>query len=261
MGRASVMAISDGIQVGATLDRNGLRPSRYYVTSDDKVILASEVGVVGNVDPNLVIKKGRLEPGRMFLIDMEKGRIINDSELKEAIAKEEPYGEWLEENRINLSDLPTAPQNTRTTMRILKTDKKPLDSLLKISVFSFPQVQKNGKQPLGSMGNDAPLAVLSDQPQLIYNYFKQLFAQVTNPPIDPIREELVTASISFLGSEGDLTNPTASSCRMIKLESPLIDSAQLAQIKAVKESGFQVSSLPITFSVSDSEAINEDSLH
>ena len=254
------MAISDGIQVGATLDRNGLRPSRYYVTSDNKVILASEVGVVGNIDPKIVIKKGRLEPGRMFLIDMEEGRIINDSELKEAIAKEEPYGEWLKENRINLSDFPAATSEFEGDYEDIEDRQKAFGFTFEDIRFLVSPSAKTGKQPLGSMGNDAPLAVLSDQPQLIYNYFKQLFAQVTNPPIDPIREELVTASISFLGSEGDLTNPNADSCRMIKLESPLIDSAQLAQIKAVKESGFQVNSLPITFSVSDSDAIDEESL-
>jgi glutamate synthase (ferredoxin) len=254
------MAISDGIQVGATLDRNGLRPSRYYVTSDDKVILASEVGVVGNIDPKTVVKKGRLEPGRMFLIDMDEGRIINDSELKEAIAKEEPYGQWLKENRINLSDLPTTASEHEDNYENIEDRQKAFGFTFEDIRFLVSPSAKTGKQPLGSMGNDAPLAVLSDQPQLIYNYFKQLFAQVTNPPIDPIREELVTASISFLGSEGDLTNPNASSCRMIRLESPLIDSAQLAQIKAVNESGFQVSTLPMTFSVSDSNAIDEASL-
>ena len=174
--------------------------------------------------------------------------------------KEEPYGEWLKENRINLSDLPTVASEYEDNYEDIEDRQKAFGFTFEDIRFLVSPSAKTGKQPLGSMGNDAPLAVLSDQPQLIYNYFKQLFAQVTNPPIDPIREELVTASISFLGSEGDLTNPNASSCRMIKLESPLIDSAQLAQIKAVKESGFQVSSLPITFSVSDSEAINEDSL-
>ena len=251
------MAISDGIQVGATLDRNGLRPSRYYITNDDKIILASEVGVVANVDPKSVIKKGRLEPGRMFLIDMKQGRIIDDKELKESIAKEQPYGQWLKNNRINLSDFPEVETEFKDDYNTIEERQKAFGFTFEDIRFIISPSAKTGKQPLGSMGNDAPLAVLSDQPQLIYNYFKQLFAQVTNPPIDPIREELVTASISFLGSEGDLTNPTAKSCRMIKLESPLIDNSQLARIKAINKDGFQINTLPITFPITNSESINE----
>lgn len=241
------MAMSDGIQVGATLDRNGLRPSRYYVTADDRVILASEVGVLEGIEPKNVIKKGRLEPGRMFLIDMEKGRIVGDEELKEQIASEQPYGQWLKENLVNSTDLPPsdkAPDDDYTT---LETRQKAFGYTFEDLRFIVGPSAESGKQPLGSMGNDAPLAVLSDQPQLLYNYFKQLFAQVTNPPIDPIREELVTASISFIGSEGDLTRPGPESCRMIKFESPLIDRKQLAQLRNIDLPGFKATRLPIVF--------------
>jgi len=241
------MAMSDGIQVGATLDRNGLRPSRYYVTSDDKVILASEVGVLEGIEPKNVVKKGRLEPGRMFLIDMEKGRIVGDEELKEQIAAEQPYGQWLKENLVNSEDLPPAEDTVDDNFETLETRQKAFGYTFEDMRFILGPSAEVGKQPLGSMGNDAPLAVLSDQPQLLYNYFKQLFAQVTNPPIDPIREELVTASVSFIGSEGDLTRPGPDSCRMIKYESPLIDRRQLAQLRNIDLPGFKSSRLPITF--------------
>jgi glutamate synthase (ferredoxin) len=241
------MAMSDGVQVGATLDRNGLRPSRYYVTSDDKVILASEVGVLEGIEPKNVIKKGRLEPGRMFLIDMKAGRIIGDEELKKQIADERPYGQWLKENLIHSEDLPAAEEVPVDNYETIETRQKAFGYTFEDMRFIVGPSAEDGKQPLGSMGNDAPLAVLSDQPQLLYNYFKQLFAQVTNPPIDPIREELVTGSISFIGSEGDLTRPGPDSCRMIKFESPLIDRKQLAQLRYIDLPGFKASRLPIVF--------------
>jgi len=217
------------------------------VTADDKVILASEVGVLEGIDPANVVKKGRLEPGRMFLIDMEKGRIIEDEELKEQIASEQPYGQWLKENLIHSEDLPKAPEVPVDDYATLETRQKAFGYTFEDMRFIVGPSAESGKQPLGSMGNDAPLAVLSDQPQLLYNYFKQLFAQVTNPPIDPIREELVTASISFIGSEGDLTRPGPDSCRMIKYESPLIDRKQLAQLRHIDLPGFKATRLPILF--------------
>jgi glutamate synthase (ferredoxin) len=241
------MAMSDGVQVGATLDRNGLRPSRYYVTADDKVILASEVGVLEGIEPKNVVKKGRLEPGRMFLIDMEKGRIVGDEELKKQIASEQPYGKWLKENLIESKDLPSAEGLVEDNFDTLETRQKAFGYTFEDMRFILGPSAESGKQPLGSMGNDAPLAVLSDQPQLLYNYFKQLFAQVTNPPIDPIREELVTASVTFIGSEGDITSPGPKSCHMIKYDSPLIDRRQLAQLSNINLEGFKSSRLPITF--------------
>ena len=243
------MAMSDGIQVGATLDRNGLRPSRYYVTADDKVILASEVGVLEGIEPANVVKKGRLEPGRMFLIDMEEGRIVGDSELKEQIAAEHPYGEWLKDNLLPAAELPEPPQDLAIAdnFETIETRQKAFGYTYEDIRFLIGPSAQAGKQPLGSMGNDAPLAVLSDQSQLLYNYFKQLFAQVTNPPIDPIREELVTASITFIGSEGDLTRPGPDSCRMIRYDSPLLDNRQLDQLLHIQRDGFKSAKLPITF--------------
>ncbi|ADE54887.1 glutamate synthase large subunit [Coraliomargarita akajimensis] len=243
------MAMSDGVQVGATLDRNGLRPSRYYVTADDRVILASEVGVLEGIEPKNVVKKGRLEPGRMFLIDMEEGRIVDDAELKEQIAAENPYGEWLKDNLVPADTLPApeADQTPADNFETLETRQKAFGYTFEDMRFIVGPSAQTGKQPLGSMGNDAPLAVLSDQPQLMYNYFKQLFAQVTNPPIDPIREELVTASVTFIGSEGDLTRPGPESCRMIKFETPLLSDAELAQLRYINKDGFKATKLPITF--------------
>ncbi|WP_345783030.1 glutamate synthase large subunit [Coraliomargarita parva] len=246
----AAMAISDGVQVGATLDRNGLRPSRYYVTADDRVILASEVGVLEGIEPKNVVKKGRLEPGRMLLIDMEEGRIVGDSELKEKIAKQLPYGDWLQENLVRSEDLPAVTEVPEDDFASIETRQKAFGYTFEDMRFIVGPSAETGKQPLGSMGNDAPLAVLSDQPQLLYNYFKQLFAQVTNPPIDPIREELVTASVTFVGSEGDLTRPGPDSCRMIKFESPLIDRKQLAQLRYINLPGFKATKLPITFEAS-----------
>lgn len=250
------MAMSDGVQVGATLDRNGLRPSRYYITSDDKIILASEVGVLENIDPKTVIKKGRLEPGRMFLVDMKEGKIVDDSELKKEISLEQPYGDWLKENRLHLSELPLNSEVTKDNYETIENRQQAFGFTFEDLRFLLSPSAKSGKQPLGSMGNDAPLAVLSDQPQLLYNYFKQLFAQVTNPPIDPIREELVTASITFIGSEGDLTNPQPASCRMIKLESPLLNGAEFTKLKSINEPDFEAKVLPMTYAVDSSDAIN-----
>ncbi|MCH2192321.1 MAG: glutamate synthase large subunit, partial [Gammaproteobacteria bacterium] len=245
-GPASI-AMSDGVQVGATLDRNGLRPSRYYVTADDRVILASEVGVLEGLEPANVVKKGRLEPGRMFLIDMKEGRIVGDAELKEQIASQHPYGEWLQQKLIRSEDLPETQVESSDDFDSIEIRQKTFGYTFEDMRFIIGPSADAGKQPLGSMGNDAPLAVLSDQSQLLYNYFKQLFAQVTNPPIDPIREELVTASISFIGSEGDLTRPGPNSCRLIKFESPLIDNQQLAQLLHIDIDGFKATRLPITF--------------
>jgi len=241
------MAFSDGHQIGAVLDRNGLRPSRYYVTSDDRVILASEVGVLPKIASSKVVKKGRLEPGRMFLVDMDAGRIIEDHELKEAVATEQPYGEWLRSQLVEVDQLPPPEKTWPDEPATLLTRQKCFGYTFEDLRFLIGPSADTGKQPLGSMGNDTPLAVLSDRKQLLYNYFKQLFAQVTNPPIDPIREELVTASVTFIGSEGDLIQPGPESCRMIKLESPLIDNATLEQFRAVELDGFRSTTLPILF--------------
>ena len=256
-GPASI-AFSDGTQIGAVLDRNGLRPSRYYVTGDDKVILASEVGVLSSINPGNIVKKGRLEPGRMFLIDMEQGRIIDDNELKKSIALEEPYGDWLKESMINSNSLPVPQGIKEYDFSSITVTQKAFGYTFEDLRFLIGPSAQSGKQPLGSMGNDSPLAVLSDKSQTLYNYFKQLFAQVTNPPIDPIREELVTASVSFIGSEGNLTNPSPKSCRLIKYDSPLIDDLQLQQLKSKLPSGFMSSTLPILFNPDNSKLHGED---
>lgn len=244
-GPASI-AFCDGISIGAILDRNGLRPSRYYVTSDDMVIMASEVGVLP-VDPATVIKKGRLEPGRMFLVDTSKGRIVDDAEVKEEIATGAPYGEWLETNRVFFKNLaeqtPVEPLRGHELIR----QQRAFGYTFEDKRFILGPSAESGAQPLGSMGNDAPLAVLSDRPQLLYSYFRQLFAQVTNPAIDPIREELITASVSFLGSENDLLHADESNCRMIRLESPIISNGELARLRGVDLDGFKTAVLPMLY--------------
>lgn len=245
-GPASI-TFSDGHLIGAVLDRNGLRPSRYYVTNDDRVVMASEVGVLPRIDPASVIAKGRLRPGRMFLVDMEQGRIIEDEEIKRDVVNAHPYGKWLEENRLFLKDLPAgsgdipaSPASTAERQRAFGYSYEDLRFVL------GPTAEK-GVQPIGSMGTDVPLAVLSDKSKLLYDYFKQIFAQVTNPPLDCIREELVTATETFLGSESNLLKQGPKNCRMIRLESPLIDNSELAKLRAVNEPGFKTATLPMLF--------------
>ena len=245
-GPASI-AFSDGVQIGAVLDRNGLRPSRYYVTSDDRVILASEVGVLSDIPASTVVRKGRLEPGRMFMIDMKAGRIIGDQELKQEISTQETYGQWLSESLVESSQLEVHPLKHSDNFDDIITRQKAFGYTFEDLRFLIGPSAQSGKQPLGSMGNDSPLAVLSDKSQLIYNYFKQLFAQVTNPPIDPIREEIVTASISFVGSEGNLTKPGPSSCRMIKYDTPLIDDLEVSKLQGPLPDGFKSATLNTLF--------------
>ncbi|MCP5536297.1 MAG: glutamate synthase large subunit [Akkermansiaceae bacterium] len=244
-GPASI-AFCDGISIGAVLDRNGLRPSRYYVTNDDMVIMASEVGVL-KVDPATVVKKGRLEPGRMFLVDTEKGRIVGDAEVKEEIAQEKPYGKWLEKNRVFFADLAKGETKPTITGHDLIQRNRAFGYTFEDKRLILAPSAETGNQPLGAMGNDTPIAVLSDKPQLLYNYFRQLFAQVTNPAIDPIREELITSSVTFVGSENDILHPGPENCRMIRLESPIIDNEELARLRDVDLDGFQAETLPILY--------------
>ena len=251
-GPASI-AFSDGVQIGAVLDRNGLRPSRYYVTSDDKVILASEVGVLSNIPSSKVVKKGRLEPGRMFMVDMEQGKIVGDQELKSKISSEQDYSGWLDQSLLDSDHLPDAPLMYSDDFDSITKRQKAFGFTFEDLRFLIGPSAQSGKQPLGSMGNDSPLAVLSDKSQLIYNYFKQLFAQVTNPPIDPIREEIVTASVTFIGSEGNLTKPGPSSCRMIKYESPLVDDIEITKLQEVLPEGFKSCTLETVFDPSQDD--------
>ncbi|MBI4397710.1 MAG: glutamate synthase large subunit [Candidatus Omnitrophica bacterium] len=248
-GPASI-AFTDGVQIGAVLDRNGLRPSRYYVTKDGLVIMASEVGVL-DVAPENVLEKGRLQPGRMFLVDTQEGRIVADQELKKKIATEHPYRLWLDENLVRLEDLPEP-------LNIAEPDHKTVLARQKAFGYTFEELRKillpmaqNGVEPVGSMGNDAPLAVLSSRPQLLYNYFKQLFAQVTNPPIDCIREEIVTATDTLVGREGNLLEPVPKSARLIKLASPILTNEEFEKLKHVNHPDFKSMTLSILYSIDE----------
>ena len=226
-GPASI-AFTDGTVMGAVLDRNGLRPSRYWVTADDLVIMASEVGVV-EVPTAEVVEKGRLEPGRMFLIDTAEGRIIRDDEIKSAMASGRPYREWLDQNLVHLDDLPEHERASTEKGTLLQQQQAYGYTHEALKVVLAPMV-RDSKGAIGSMGTDTPVAVLSDQSRPLYDYFQQLFAQVTNPPLDAIREELITAVCSTVGPEGNLLDPTPESCRQIYLPHPVLTEAQLASI-------------------------------
>jgi glutamate synthase (ferredoxin) len=234
-GPASI-AFTDGTMVGAVLDRNGLRPSRYYVTKDDLVIMASEAGVLP-VPPEQVALKGRLEPGKMFLVNMEEGRIVADEEIKQAIVNEYPYREWLDRHLVDLASLPepkitndwstVASQELTTTIQQQMTFGYTFEELRML----LKPMALNGVEAIGSMGSDTPLAVLSERPKLLYDYFQQLFAQVTNPPIDSIREEIVTSPITTIGAERNLLDPQPESCHLIKLKTPVISNEELTKLK------------------------------
>jgi glutamate synthase (ferredoxin) len=243
-GPASI-AFTDGIVIGAVLDRNGLRPSRYYVTKDDLVIMASEVGVL-DVPPEDILIKERLHPGRIFLVDTARGRIVSDEEIKRELAAAQPYGEWLA-HLIDIEDLPPAPHlppPSHETVRRRQQLFGYTDEDLRVLLAAMATT---GEEPLGSMGTDTALAALSDRPRLLYDYFKQLFAQVTNPPLDAIREELVTSMASTIGPEGNLLDPRPESCRQIKITDPVIDNDQLAKLRYVYEPGFRSITLPMVF--------------
>jgi len=248
-GPASI-AFTDGVRIGAVLDRNGLRPSRYYVTKDDRVIMASEVGVL-DVPPEMIVQKGRLQPGRMFLIDTKEGRIVADEELKNKVATEHPYQAWLNRNHVLLKNLPEPLHVHEPDHQTVLQRQQAFGYTFEDLRFILGPMANEGVQPLGSMGTDTPLAVLSNKPQLLYNYFKQLFAQVTNPPIDPIREEIITSTETMIGTEGNLLAPTPKSCRMIKLEHPILTNEDLEKLRHVDRPGFKPVTLPILFKASE----------
>jgi glutamate synthase (ferredoxin) len=240
------MAFTDGTMIGACLDRNGLRPSRYYVTKDDLVVMASEAGVLP-IAPERIAIKGRLQPGRMFLVDIEQGRIVADEELKKKYSSAQPYKKWLEENHVLLENVPEPVENTQFTQHKLQQQQQAFGYTFEDLRFIIGPMGNDGVQPLGSMGTDTPLAVLSNKSQLLYNYFKQLFAQVTNPPIDPIREEIVTSTEIMLGGEGNILEPTPESSRMIKLKHPILSNDELEKLRQVNRPGFKAVTLPILF--------------
>ena len=246
-GPASI-SFTDGTRIGAVLDRNGLRPSRYYVTKDDTLVLASEVGVL-DIPAENIQAKGRLQPGRMLLVDTEQGRIVSDEEIKHQIASQKPYRQWLNQHVVPIEDLPEAATVPAPDRESLIRQQRAFGYTFEDQRFILMPMATDGVEPLGSMGTDTPLAVLSNQPQLLFNYFKQLFAQVTNPPIDYLREAIVTSTETALGSEGNLLEPTPESCRFVKFETPILTNEELAQIQAIQRPGFKSAVLPILFPV------------
>ena len=282
----AAIAFTDGVLVGATLDRNGLRPARYYVTKDDMVILSSEVGVSG-VEVEKIIKKERLHPGKMLLIDTKSGRIIEDEEIKDKISKSNPYGQWLKENLINIDETEydegsisdwaqlvdgikkqaqKQPFGELIVKRFLELEnlfvnrendfnsKLPLLTEQKAFGYTWEDIDatlkgivEKGEDPISAMGTDIPLAVLSEKPQLLYNYFKQLFAQVTNPPIDAIREEIVTSSLVYLGGEKNLLKHNPENCRRIRSKTPILSNTQISRLRGIKSKGFKTVTIPILY--------------
>ncbi|MES9553559.1 glutamate synthase large subunit [Streptomyces sp. NPDC007076] len=229
------VTFTDGTQVGAVLDRNGLRPGRYWVTDDGLVVLSSEVGVL-DIDPAKVVRKGRLQPGKMFLVDTAEGRIIEDDEIKASLAAEQPYEDWLETGEIELEDLPEREHIVHTHASVTRRQQTFGYTEEELRVILAPMARTAG-EPLGSMGTDSPIAALSERPRLLFDYFTQLFAQVTNPPLDAIREELVTSLRSTLGPSGNLLEPTAASCRSVTLPFPVIDNDELAKLIHINADG------------------------
>jgi glutamate synthase (NADPH/NADH) large chain len=233
-GPASV-AFTDGTVVGAVLDRNGLRPGRYWVTDDDFVVMASESGVI-DIDPARIVKKGRLQPGRMFLVDTSLGRIVGDDELKASLAAEHPYQQWLDDGLVELDDLPEREHVEFSHYSVLRRQQVFGYTHEELKIILAPMA-KAGTEPIGSMGTDTPLAVLSERPRLLFDYFQQLFAQVTNPPLDAIREEVVTSVGSTVGPEHNLLAPGPESCRQLVLPFPVIDNDELAKIVHINDDG------------------------
>ena len=249
----AAMVFTDGRLVGGTLDRNGLRPCRYVVTTEGLVVLASEVGVV-DFPPEKISRKGRLQPGRMFLVDTEEGRIVVDNEIKGRIARQKPYRRWLQQNRIELRGL-FQPSKT------MKIDPKTVATRLRLFGYTREELQMvigpmavNAQEPVGSMGTDTPLAVLSDRPKLLFGYFKQLFAQVTNPPIDPLREGLVMSLMTFTGRQRNPLTETPQHCRQLKLPHPILTDEDVGRLKTVRRDDFKVAVVPALFEVGEGNA-------
>ncbi len=245
-GPAAIL-FSDGDLVGAVLDRNGLRPSRYYITDDDMLILASEVGVLP-IDPGHIVEKSRLQPGKMLVVDTVEKRVISDEECKKFYAESKPYGEWLDMNLVRLADLPIPNK------KVENYTQQQRDRLYKAFGYKYEQIKdgiipmaKNGIEATAAMGTDIPLAVLSEKHQPLFNYFKQLFAQVTNPPIDAIREEIVTDTVVYVGSDGNLLEEKPNNCNMLEIRNPILTSVDLMKIKAIDRPGFKVETVSLLY--------------
>ena len=255
----AAVAFTDGYTIGATLDRNGLRPGRYTVTRSGKVVMASETGVI-DIDPEDVLEKGRLAPGKMFVVDTVNHRVIKDNEIKSMISRSKPYRRWLNEQKIELKGLLGAP-------RAVHHNKETLSERWKSFGYTYEDIRniiapmaQNGQEPLGSMGNDSPLPVLSEKPVLLYDYFRQLFAQVTNPPIDPYRENLVMSLMSFVGKEHNLLEETPEHCRQLKLAHPVLTNDDMTHLRTVEIEDFKVCTVPILFEVTKEENLLEKAL-
>ncbi len=244
-GPASIV-FTDGQYIGAVLDRNGLRPSRYYLTTDDRVIMASEVGVLP-IDPALVKEKGRLQPGRMFLVDFQQGRLIPDEELKHTFASQRPYAEWLKQERLTLDELDAASESHGFNPETLLPRMQAFGYTSETMQFMLLPMIREARDPIGSMGNDTSLACLSDKPRMIYDYFKQLFAQVTNPAIDSIREEVIMSLECYVGPEQNLLEVTPQHCHRLMLPHPIITNEELAALKNISKRGWKSCTIDITF--------------
>ncbi len=249
----AAIAFTDGRVIGATLDRNGLRPGRAVVTHDDLVVMASEAGVL-DIAPEQVKRKGRLQPGKMFLVDTVEGRIVADKEIKQTLSSRKPYGEWVKDNQITIDQLPDPSRMHHPDAETLLRRQRAFGySDEDLRMILGPMAVK-GEEPIGSMGTDTPLACLSDKPQSLFNYFKQLFAQVTNPPIDPLREEMVMSLISYIGSERNILEEAPENCHMLKLAHPLLTNRELEKLRRVSNRDLLATTLPALFRASDGEA-------
>ncbi len=248
----AAVAFTDGVQIGAVLDRNGLRPARYTVTNDDLVVLASETGVIP-FPPETIKEKGRLQPGKMFLVDTNEGRIVSDDEIKAVVCGQHPYGPWLEKNRVDLSDLPTPEPVDRSDHQTIVARQKAFGYTSEDIRLLLTPMAIGGEEALGSMGTDTPLSVLSHRPQPLYSYFKQLFAQVTNPPIDPIRESLVMSLAGYIGKSGSLLDETPENARQVRLPTPILTNDDLEKLRRLSETetheDFRYAELPMHFPV------------
>ena len=242
----ALLVFTDGVRIGAILDRNGLRPFRYLVTRDDTLVMSSEVGVL-DIPPEDVVFKARLQPGRMFLVDPSQGRIIGDAEIKRELSTAKPYSTWLADNVVTLEQLKAPSKAPNGEHDTLTVRQKAFGYTLEDLRMILEPMAATGAEPVGSMGNDAPLAVLSDRPQLVFNYFKQVFAQVTNPPLDAIREELVTSTESFIGRERNLFEETPEHCRQLKLTGPVITTEELEKIRSIDVKGIKAATISTLF--------------
>ncbi|HEX3745407.1 MAG TPA: glutamate synthase large subunit [Bryobacteraceae bacterium] len=242
----AAIAFTDGRSIGATLDRNGLRPARYFVTQDDLVIMASESGVLP-VPPEQVVRKGRLQPGKMLLVDTVEGRIISDREIKRSLYGRNPYQLWIKENQINLEQLSDPPRQHGADPETLVLRQRAFGYTAEDLKMILASMGGKGEEPIGSMGTDIPLACLSDQPQPLFHYFKQLFAQVTNPPIDPIREEMVMSLTSYIGTERNILDETPLHCHTLKLKQPILTNRDLEKLRRVSQGDFLATTLPMLF--------------